>query len=268
MKKILLLLAILSANSYALVVPATLNDTHIRYSYYRPDNVTLIQAGVGITTTIQLEKGETIPKNGASIGNSDAWQVSENQNFIVMKPTSKANPNTNLTLTSNKGRIYSFYLKLTKHPFYVVKMRYTQPHNDQISRKILPCSKGAINFNWKAKGNQDLRPDYMWSDGTFTCLSYKHTQVLPIPYVYRDGVESLANMNMIGDVMVIHTTSKEFRMRYGKEVLALTTTGKVSSGYNHSGASDRYKKRVLKNDEMDNYHAPKPFHSHTRKYSK
>jgi type IV secretion system protein VirB9 len=211
-------------------------DSRITAAQYNPENVIRVRAKIGYVTLIQLDKGEkSLPEVG--IGDSEAWGIGSVGNNIFLKPT-RHNPNTNLILTTNKGRTYSFKLVLSKYPHYIVKMEYDKPKTSSNSGYDIPCSDGTVNFNYGKWGHDAISPKYMWDDGRFTCLKFKDNLELPVVYqVSPDGTESLVNYHLNKDTIVIHSVVKEYRLRVGNQVLGLKSDETISSGYNFKATS-------------------------------
>lgn len=254
MKKKLIWLA-LTCSVPAGVATAAINpspqsyDSRITLTKYNPENVIKVQTKIGISTLIQFEQGEHIsaPDAGMGIGDAQAWGIDVRGNNIFLKPIAKK-PDTNLIITTSKGRTYSFQLETSQYPHYIVKLAYDKPKTSNDKKPDIPCFDGVTNFRYGKWGDNALAPSYMWDDGRFTCLKFSKNAELPVAYqVAADGSESLINYHIEKDTMILQGISKEFRLRLGKQVLGLRSDDALSSGYN-SKATSLDAKRGLKYD--------------------
>lgn len=232
--------AIMSCAANAALIPEKENsDNRVRVIKYSPDNVIRIRTAKGFNTLIQFEKGETFStgESGMGIGDIEAWGVNVKGHNIFLKPSAEQ-PDTNLNIVSNKGRVYSFDLVTSKYPFYVVKMQYEKVKTAKDFTPTIPCYDGEVNFRYGKWGDNELAPSHMWDDGRFTCLKFTTNAEIPVVYqVGTDGTESLVNYSFKKDTMIIHSVSKEFRLRLGKQVLGLRSENTLPSGYNNKASS-------------------------------
>ena len=240
MRTLILASLILSLNVNAALIPEKENADHrVTVIKYSPDNVIRVRTKVGINTLIQLERGESFTSGTSGMGMGDiaAWGVNVKGNNIFLKPVAE-NPDTNLIIVSNKGRTYSFDLITSKYPHYIVKLQYEKPKTAKDFTREIPCYDGEVNFRYGKWGDNELAPSYMWDDGRFTCLKFSNHGELPVAYqIGTDGTESLVNYSIKKDTMIIHSVSKEFRLRLGNQVLGLRSENTLSSGYNDKASS-------------------------------
>jgi type IV secretion system protein VirB9 len=202
------------------------SDSRITNVKYDPNNVVKISTKVGFATLIQLEEGErSAPQAG--IGDDKAWGVGSVENNIFIKPIAY-NPRTNLIITTNKGRTYTFDLSISNKPLYVVKFEYEKKKEvDVVIEKKNSCLEGPINLDYLKWGDEGLTPGKMWDDGKFTCLVFEDKIELPLVYqISLDGEESLVNYHIedgkAGEtIVVVHSISPEFRLRLGESVLGI-----------------------------------------------
>lgn len=129
-----------SVSLYALSTPKTSKfDKRITYTTYNADDVVLIKCKEGYVSIIEFEKDERILN--IATGFSDGWEVMDKDNYLFIKPKSyvmkaeeqnmsdengekvefygssviQPNPTdwkTNLIITTNKDKIYTFDLEL------------------------------------------------------------------------------------------------------------------------------------------------------------
>lgn len=262
MKKILLagcIAALLPAAANALNVPQpTMYDARIQEATYNPDDAVLVKVKAGTSTLIQLQEGEFITEDqaGMGFGDPDAWDVSVRGNNIFIRPIAEQ-PDTNVTLVSNK-RTYIFFLQSVKgNPSWMVRFKYPKKHNPSNATvfKKPPCqSSGAFNANWnyQLQGNESFAPFEVWDDGRFTCFKFNPSSDLPMIYrVAADGEEMLVNGNADPDnnnIIVVQETNPEFRIRLGKKVVAVRTDSIKAKPSTRSGTSNGMI-REIKTDE-------------------
>ncbi|MGD1336090.1 TrbG/VirB9 family P-type conjugative transfer protein [Vibrio harveyi] len=250
MKKILVsLLLLIPLASHAAIYPIPQKDDYrITRTPYNPENVIKVRTHIGVVTLIKFEDGETISEeNGIGMGDVQAWGVFVNKNNLFIKPTSNVEPDTNLTIVTNKGRTYSFWLELSDFPHFIVQMVY-QKQKDASSyptNSPIPCYDGEVNFDYEMWGDRNIAPKYVWDDGRFTCLKFPDSNELPLVYqVDKKGVESAVNYDVKQDTIVVFSTSNELRLRLGKEVLGLASDSIKVKGFNDKATSIDAKRTV------------------------
>lgn len=237
MKKLLFAIALIPLSVTAAVTPKSKGfDSRITGVEYNPYNVVTVRTKVGVNTLIQLQEGEGInsPDSGLAMGDADAWGFSVRGNNIFFKPTAK-NPSTNLTVVSDMGRTYSFYLTSSRYPHYIINIDYEKEKaSKDYGVNKYPCSEnGNINLQYLKWGDDSLSPTYMWDDGRFTCMKFAENLQLPVIYkISPDGSESIVNYHLEEDTIVIHDIANEFRARLGSRVLGLKSTRTQYSGFN------------------------------------
>jgi type IV secretion system protein VirB9 len=239
-KRHLIFLLLVSLPLGATVIPESQNfDNRVTQVKYNPKDVIKVRIKTGISTLIQLEQGETIQSQvgGIGVGDLAAWGVNVKGNNIFIKPIAKK-PDTNLLVTTNKGRTYAFELTSSKWPHFIVKLAYEKPKTAADKRLDIPCYDGKVNFAYAKWGDAPLSPAYMWDDGRFTCLKFTNNAELPVAYqVASDGTESIINYHIEEDTMILHGIASEFRLRLGKQVLGLRSDDALSSGFNKKGTT-------------------------------
>lgn len=256
-KKILVLfiLCVISSTSNAEVLPqGTSFDGRIQNVNYNPDDVVTIKVKEGVSTLIQLEKDETLmdpdQKTGMGLGDPLAWEVSVRGNNIFLRPKAEQ-PDTNVNMVTNK-RTYTLFLQTVKKgasPSWFVRFNYpAQNPSVFINKPILPCmNTGHTNWNYMKQGDNAIAPVSVWDDGQFTCMRFSSSTDLPVVFrLLPDGKEALVNSHMEDDVMVIHETSKEFRVRLGSLVLGLKSDTIKPAGYNYKGTTTGQVREIVK----------------------
>jgi type IV secretion system protein VirB9 len=240
------LLAVCLPVSAAITPKAQPFDTRVTLTKYKPEDVIRVRTKIGISTLIQLQKGEYLSSldAGIGIGDAEAWGLDVKGNNIFLKPIA-AKPDTNLLLTTNKGRTYSFQLVSSKYPHYVVKLAYDKPKTSEDNKRDIPCSDGNLDFRYGKMGDEAIAPQYMWDDGRFTCMKFTDNAELPVVYqVSNDGVESLVNYHIEKDTVIVHSVSNEFRVRLDKQVVGLYSDHAMSNGYNEKATAVNAKREL------------------------
>lgn len=234
--------SLLSSHVSAAVEPkGTKYDARIQYVMYNPDDVVVIRTRTGNSTLIQLEEGESLvndPTVGLSIGDKAAWTIGVRGHNIFIKPKQPF-PDTNINLVTNR-RTYALSLVETNNinnASWQVRFNYPAvpvPYKEPVVDRG-PCSDGPQNHSYFKYGDQELAPTQVWDDGRFTCFKFPTSKALPAIYRYAPGSdlkEALVNFNVRNDVIVVHETAHEFRLRIGKKVLGIKTDSLRDAPYN------------------------------------
>ena len=265
----------LSGSLNAAVTPeGTDKDSRIQYVEYDTDNVVKIRAKVAHTVTVQLDKGESAEQGVVAMGDAQAWNMAVKGNNLIFKPTVES-PQTNLTVITNK-RTYVFDLslvgcsynkkgkKVCSPPTYL--LRFTYPDDIAAAKAAaarqearafqmklkygLDGAKTPLNYNYYGFGEKKIAPTTIWDDSRFTYLRYADNRDLPMIYKLNpDGTEALVNFRTEDDILIIHETAEEFRLRLGKSVLGVRNKGYKVGKFNHLGTNDRNSVRLIKGEE-------------------
>lgn len=231
----------------------TVFDNRIRYVEYNPDDVVVVKTKLGLTTVIQLEPGEHLnsPESALAIGDKEAWTVAVRENNIIIKPID-AFPETNINIITNK-RAYAFDLvetKLANDVSFYVRFNYPKKET-KITEPLPPCSSSKRNYLYFMYGDYDLAPTQVWDDGKFTCFQYPNNKPMPAIYKYIEGSElkeALVNFNVVDDIMVVQTTSNEFRLRFADKVLGIKTDNLKGILYNSDRTANGQKRSIITNE--------------------
>ncbi len=259
MKKIILsflAFAVLSFANAEKVAKAIRNgDSRLREIVYNPAEVTRIDTHYGIATALIFHKDETILSS--SVGDADAWELNVANNTLMIKPL-VLQPFSNLIVQTNL-HIYHFVLdtlatdvEKNKAPF-MISFKYPTYENEKkkklakikaakrkklrenspIRKKFNPDAhfsknRDIANVDYFYRGDDSLKPTFMYDDNTHTYIHFLKNQPRPAVYsILNDGKESLINRNDVGDWVVVQGVYKELRLRVGKSVLAL-----INDSYN------------------------------------
>ena len=256
-----------SGQARALSVPkGSSQDPRIQTVTYNPNNVFHIRAQIGRAVLVQLEDDERLEGDNAALGmgDSEAWKLNVKGNNIIFKPTAP-NPETNLIVTTNK-RTYVFQLSIDRRgkqaTTYVLRFRYPdtqranreaqiarndQAHDILSGKKLRPNAVRANQDYW-GYGDKSLTPTAMYDDGRFTYLEFDNGRDMPSIYkIMPDGSESLVNLHVEGNTVVIHELSNKFVLRLGNTVLGVDNRGFSQRGrFNQTGAGMDGRVRVVK----------------------
>jgi type IV secretion system protein VirB9 len=220
-------------------VPGWSSDARVRQVLYRPDEVVRIEAQRGFATHIGLDPHEHILV--VAPGDRDGWQIVANKgdHDVYLKPQLAAH-DSNLEIRTDR-RSYSFDLVVLplKAKFgnddamyrvtfaypdiaqsgaraptdqTVVQQRLAQPpvvRNARYSMQVMPHS-------------DDIAPTATWDDGRFTYIRIPNNRRIPAIFrVTEDGIESVVDKHMDGDVIVVHEVAQRFVLRLANEVVGL-----------------------------------------------
>lgn len=233
-------------------------DNRVKTVSYNPDDVYRIKVRLGTATLIQLSEGERVESDnaGLGIGDSEGWTIAVRGRNIFMKPKAES-PDTNITLVTNK-RTYAFSLESVEKSAlaaYIVRFNYPEAERNrrlqeeeeerkEEMKKRLACTdvpapaSEHINLDYVGWGDKSLTPAFIWDDGRFTCMKYPRDDELPNIYrITGDGKEAIVNSHMEDDVVVIHDTAKEFRLRLGDSVMGVKTHDGNNATFNNKNTS-------------------------------
>ena len=212
--------------------PASARDLRIRYVTFDNDNVVTVQAGLGVSTMIQLGASELIET--ISAGDTLGWSIvpKKNSGILFVKPLQE-HAVTNINIVTNK-RVYALLLQGTKDPSVrtAYQVRFKYPDED-INANLLaeaeesmrnPLLKDLdtahLNYDYTYKGTDDLKPRVAFDDGNRMFLQF--TGDIPAIFVVEDKrAESLVNIRTEGDYVIVDKVAAQFTLRAGDKTLCL-----------------------------------------------
>jgi type IV secretion system protein VirB9 len=215
--------------------PASARDSRIRYVTFDNDNVVTVQAGLGVSTMIQLGSSELIET--ISAGDTLGWSIvpKKNSGILFVKPLQE-HAVTNINIVTNR-RVYALLLQGTKDPSIrtAYQVRFKYPEED-INAKLLaeaeegvrdPLRKGLdtarLNYDYTYKGADELKPRIAFDDGNRMFLQF--TGDIPAIFVVEDKrAESLVNIRTEGDYVIVDKVAAQFTLRAGAKTLCLYNT--------------------------------------------
>jgi type IV secretion system protein VirB9 len=257
----LLVLALASLHgsaTLALQQPAAgARDARVRVVAYDPVNVVKVNGVMRASTQIVFSDDEEIAH--VAIGDSVAWEVAPAGSILFLKPREK-HPPTNLQVVTTRpdGRKRSYQFELTigesslSEGYFVVGFVYPV---DEFERRRLEANareaaregalveqsfdsartKGARNWRFSAQGSIDLEPEAVFDNGKETTFRFAGNRELPAIYLIgSDGSETLAAKDVRGELVTVHATAREFRLRKGNDVLCVFNEAFDAVGVNHS----------------------------------
>ncbi|MFT6332267.1 MAG: type IV secretion system protein VirB9 [Lentimonas sp.] len=174
-----------------------------------------------------------------AIGNSDAWlwKISDSKTRLYLKPVAD-NASTNMTVKTDKGRIYNFEL-IARTPtgpddenlIFAVKFVYP----DDRDRNILEFPKAPVsdepdmknlsiyNFNYEYTGEPRIAPSKVFDNKEFTYFQFSNANAeLPAIFsVDSEGFESLVNFRVAGDYIIVERVESQFTLRNGSDIVCV-----------------------------------------------
>lgn len=259
MKKLLLaMLLALSAQAFAEQVPqGAAGDGRIKSVVYDENNVVAIYSYPGIATHIEFAPGESILDIAS--GFSDGWEFKDARNNLYLKPrtlppnkTGGVEPiaptpgawDTNVIVTTNV-RVYSFELhligkrdsgaRLARDDRMAFRVKFLYPADEaaraqaaadaELARQRMEHRAAVRNTNYTmqiGKRSESIAPTQAYDDGLFTYLKFPNNREIPAVFVVDEsGNESLVNVHVRDDVVVIQRVAKRLSLRLGKQVVAV-----------------------------------------------
>jgi type IV secretion system protein VirB9 len=185
-------------------------DARVRTVTYDPANVVRLNGVIRASTQVVFADDEEVAH--VAIGDAVAWEVAPAGSILFLKPREK-HPPTNLqvvtTRPDGRKRSYQFELSIAEttlaDSYFVVSFAYP-----------------ARNWRFSAQGSIDLEPEAVFDDGKETTFRFEGNREIPAIYLINsDGSESLVPKDVRGELVVVHATAKEFRLRKGDNVLCI-----------------------------------------------
>lgn len=228
-----------AALAFALLsTPAIAADPRLQSVHYEADKVVKVQGRIGYQSMIEFAPGESI--ENVAVGDSTAWQVTPNKraNLLFLKPL-MPKAKTNMTVITDQ-RTYLFDLSVAAAgttPLYNLRFTYgaTPPAPSQNQQKIAyptllaSASSGPpavahpkLNYDWKLKGDKDIRPARYYDDGRSLYLQWATGAAMPALFERdEDGREGLLNYRQQGSFIVVDSVPNTVVMRLGKDTALL-----------------------------------------------
>jgi type IV secretion system protein VirB9 len=223
--------------------PASARDSRIRYVTFDNDNVVTVQAGLGVSTMIQLGSSELIET--ISAGDTLGWSIvpKKNSGILFVKPLQE-HAVTNINIVTNK-RVYALLLQGTKDPSVrtAYQVRFKYPDEDVNAKLLAEAEEGVrdpllkdldtarLNYDYTYKGADELKPRVAYDDGARMFLQFAGD--IPAIFIVEDKrAESLVNIRTEGDYIIVDKVAAQFTLRAGARTLCLYNTR-----FNHRSAA-------------------------------
>ncbi len=221
-------------------------DARVRTVPYNPANVVRVIGGTFASTEIIFAVGETITQ--VAIGDADGWLAQPAGNLLFLKPSEvRAPTNAQVVTRRPDGSFRSYQFELVAHAAagqqpaegaqFAVTFAYPDDARQAVvaerakaaagadeqlaqSRLAVDLFYGPRNWRYTAQGAGAIQPLEVSDNGRLTAFRFPGNQTLPTIYtVAPDGQETIVPYTMRDDLAVVSTTAREFRLRYGNDVL-------------------------------------------------
>jgi P-type conjugative transfer protein VirB9 len=259
MKSLLaLVLCLCSFAACALDVPTgAMADARVKTVVYNENDVVAIYAYPGVATHVMFAPGEEVLDMAS--GFSAGWEFSNRRNNLYLKPKSldaaetggavgiSPKPgrwDTNLIVTTNL-RVYSFQLfligprvpdaKLPQDSRMAFRVKFVYPLDDaakaaaqanariaQTRLDLKPVIRNAKYTMQVGRRSAAIAPTAAYDDGRFTYLKFPNNREIPAVFlVAQDGTESLVNVHVDNDLVVVQRVAPRLSLRLGKQIVAV-----------------------------------------------
>lgn len=231
-------------------------DDRIRVVAYDPDDVIRLTGYVGYQIHFQFAPGEEFVNLGT--GDRDGIDVGKEGSHLFIKPRVQR-VGTNITILTNRRAYHLHYTAVRRKPDprrddVVYSIRFTYPQEEareaQLraerleaearARALKEAQDAALatasrqrprNEAYEFCGSQALRPAEAFDDGVQTRLRFAPRTELPAIFVKNeDGTESLVNLNVDRDEVVLHRIARQWVLRRGGLVGCVRNAGFAGSG--------------------------------------
>lgn len=239
------------------------NDHRVKYVDYREAEVVRITGTFGYSTHVTFAAREAV--TGVVLGDTLAWEVAPVANHLFIKPREE-NATTNMTVLTDKGRAYTFFLDARPRPtrakqedlFFRVSFRYpddeakakaAKEDAERVARAAMEPPKREIrNIDYHACGAAEVTPDQAFDDGRFTYLRFAGNREFPAVFVVNpDGSESLVNSHTEADTVVVHRLANKLVFRRGESAGCVVNKSYDPVGVPlFNGTSDAALERVVR----------------------
>jgi type IV secretion system protein VirB9 len=238
------------------VPPKGLFDERIRTVAHDPDDVIRLTAFVGYQIHFQFAPGEEFVNLGT--GDRDGIDVGKEANHLFIKPRVEK-VGTNITVLTTRRAYHLHYTAVRKRPDpkkddVIYSIRFTYPQDeardaqarrekeeaDAKAKAMREAHEQALTQSAKLRarneayefcGTGTLKPVAAFDDGVQTRLRFAARTELPAVFVKNDdGTESLVNLNVDRDEVVLHRVARQWVLRRGALVGCVRNTAFEGSG--------------------------------------
>jgi len=236
-------------------------DPRLREVVYDPRAVVTVPVKRGVVTLVMLDADESITEVAAGLGGDctkadSAWCVAAQpggRNLFVKAKSSASAANTLAVVTDRRTHSFRFvvladgdpkspvYRLVVKAPARVVPASRLAvrdaaalvalpavpppPPPQQVVAERLQAKPQVMNTQYsiaEGTGSQDIVPTLVYDDGRFTYLRFPGNREVPaVFHVLGDGSETLVNVRMEDDLLVVDRVSRRLMLRAGSAVVGL-----------------------------------------------
>lgn len=225
MRALLIMLLALSTPVVAQTsaAPGGVSDPRVQTLAYDAGQVVRLRVAVNYQLTLILSPDERV--ENVAVGDSEAWQVTLNQqgDALFLKPL-RSNNTTNMTIITD-ARVYSFELSSAFGPAADTPFTVRFVYPGATASVPGPEARPGIG-RYRLSGARALRPEGIDDDGIKTYIEWRPQQVLPAVFAIDErGDETLLDGHMRDDQFVIdgvhralifrleHQTARASRLR-------------------------------------------------------
>ena len=165
----------------------------IQTAYYEPNGSTLITMLPSTLVTVLFQPGETISDVSPNDNEDFRVRVASDRNSLVILP-SKGAKGGNLLVTT-PGRSYSFDLRVEESDAAALLVRIVD--ENLATQGMMPSGADYASskvWNYKMRGDREVRPEKVSDDGSKTRIVYNPGQALPAVFaIGPTGEEEVVN---------------------------------------------------------------------------
>jgi type IV secretion system protein VirB9 len=239
-------------------VAAAALDPRLRDVLYDGRSIIPINVRRGVVTEIDLEPTESIVFAATGYGSDCEGKESEaswciaaipGQHVVFVKPRSNAVGENNLQVVTKNGHNYSFVFALLassdrREPVHRLAVHLPKPPPPmatatpttllpqiapptaaQLVADRLSASPRVVNSTYSVavgKGSDDIVPNLVFDDGRFTYLRFPGNREIPAVFQRAsDGLESMVNTEMEGDLLRVDRVARQFYLRMGNQAVRI-----------------------------------------------
>lgn len=228
-------------------VPAP-RDPRVRTVVYDEMNVVRLSGTVLASTQVVFSPDEEITQ--VAVGDAQAWIVAPTGNLLFVKPAEERAP-TNMQVVTRRPdgsrRSYQFELRARSggvergEAGAVFKVQFRYPTDERAAAAARAAEArgasaaraasdrldvdhfyGPRNWRYSARGSAAVEPLEVSDNGRLTAFRFPGNAEVPVIYaVAPDGSEAIAPRTVRGELVLVHATAAQFRLRRGAEVLCV-----------------------------------------------
>ena len=261
-------------------------DPRVRDVLYDSGSIITVSVGRGVATEIDLDPTESIVFAATGYGSDcdgkeaqASWCVAAlpGEHVIFVKPRSKASGENNLQVVTRSGHSYSFVFALTgasdtREPLHRLAVHLARPEPPappaqpaalparvaprtaaQVVAERLNARPRVVNTGYSVaagKGSDDIVPSLVFDDGRFTYFRFPGNREIPAVFQRgSDGVESLVNAEMEGDLLRVDRVGRQFYLRLGNQAVRIWNDAfDINGRAPESGSTVEGVQRVMRQD--------------------